>query len=825
MPNLVGIGNSQVPTNAMLGGLAYQDSVGEINIDKIKAKTSDTAVTIFVYDTRKDSDGGAWRHRTQNTSWYNEGASKIRGARKEFPSVAVIVAEATEVTIYDGDDPNLPMWMVFVAGEITAMGGAFQFWGVSTAGVVSSVAMLNGELIVGVNNGSDTGQYVGIAGANFISDSTFYRRNYEYQHVRFFYPISKRNEIQIAADGSAFKGGLGGKNVHDISMTVLPNTPIDKTTGLPTPTVAVASNGCINVISTKSDNKDPDTQVGISTILISSNDAVNEVSWMSPSRLAATAPLYYGIIEDRDIFISSSQGYLSQAAKSNYYHDGSNGTDWNYPRPIANFNANTKIVTPDHRTIISTGYNNWPNQAGLTIHQLSKNSTVDDNYGMAAHISSSYNTGYMVGDIRGSYLTDTSTDSLNDINLVSNGTFDSNINGWSGAGSGGSATISYDSGRLKLVSNNGNQHAHTTVTCEVGKKYYFQADFQGHISFHLSTQGDAGNDVGYIPYNNYGSSTTRHLFFTATQTTMYVVPYVIGTNNVGYVDNVICHLADHDRSVFGGVKDTFSGTAGLSSGLKTNGSIVRERVATGSDLVYYRNFSNTNYFSQPYNSALDFGTGDLCIMFWIRNTQNDAYDDLIARRAHNGSAYTGNGWYIQMGNDQNITLKDSVGGSRGAIDADSVANVWRHICFTRKDGYAYAYKDGRPQSTNGDDAWTENLDNSSAILTIGRGTISGSGDADKSHLALVRIGATAPSEEQIKKIFEDEKYLFQENAKCTLIGTADAPIGLAYDDTTKILHAGTGSGRSDFHRLKRINSTTTGVSNEISASNGLIAEQ
>ena len=26
MPNLVGIGNSQVPTNAMLGGLAYQDS-------------------------------------------------------------------------------------------------------------------------------------------------------------------------------------------------------------------------------------------------------------------------------------------------------------------------------------------------------------------------------------------------------------------------------------------------------------------------------------------------------------------------------------------------------------------------------------------------------------------------------------------------------------------------------------------------------------------------------------------------------------------------------------------------------------------------------
>ena len=306
---------------------------------------------------------------------------------------------------------------------------------------------------------------------------------------------------------------------------------------------------------------------------------------------------------------------------------------------------------------------------------------------------------------------------------------------------------------------------------------------------------------------------------------MYLVPYTIGTGNVSYIDNVIVQLADHDRSVFGGVKDTFSGINGLSSGLKTNGSIVREPVATGSDLVYYRNFSNTNYFSQPYNSALDFGTGDLCIMFWIKNTQNDAYDDLIHRRAHNGSAYTGNGWYIQMGNDQNITLKDSVGGTRGVIDADSVANVWRHICFTRKDGYAYAYKDGHPQSQNGDHAWTENLDNSSAILTIGRGTISGSGDADKSYLALVRIGATAPSEEQIKKIFNDEKLLFQENAKCTLYGTADAPIGIAHDDSNDILHLGTGSGRSDFRGLKRINNTTTEVTNEISASNGLIAER
>ena len=35
----------------------------------ISSSISDTAVDVFVYDTRKDSDGGAWRKRTQHTSW------------------------------------------------------------------------------------------------------------------------------------------------------------------------------------------------------------------------------------------------------------------------------------------------------------------------------------------------------------------------------------------------------------------------------------------------------------------------------------------------------------------------------------------------------------------------------------------------------------------------------------------------------------------------------------------------------------------------------------------------------------------------------------
>ena len=123
MPNLVGIGLSQVPTNSMLGGLAYQDpehaSIKDLdlkNLSQINSEIGDTAVDVFVYDTSKDSDGGAWRKRTTHTSWYNETlGTATRGTRREFPAVAVIVVETGQVNIiYDGDDPDLPMWMISV---------------------------------------------------------------------------------------------------------------------------------------------------------------------------------------------------------------------------------------------------------------------------------------------------------------------------------------------------------------------------------------------------------------------------------------------------------------------------------------------------------------------------------------------------------------------------------------------------------------------------------------------------------------------------------------------------------------------------------------
>ena len=59
---------------ALFGSLAnsVSGSLKEVDFSAIDSSITDTAVDIFVYDTSKDSDGGAWRYKTQRTSWYNE---------------------------------------------------------------------------------------------------------------------------------------------------------------------------------------------------------------------------------------------------------------------------------------------------------------------------------------------------------------------------------------------------------------------------------------------------------------------------------------------------------------------------------------------------------------------------------------------------------------------------------------------------------------------------------------------------------------------------------------------------------------------------------
>jgi len=172
------------------------------------------AVDVFVYDTSKDSDGGAWRTGAlaQASSWYNETLNTTtRGSRKEFPAVAVIVAEATKVTIYDGDDPALPMWAATSVGFTN----------------ISCVASKNGKLVLGRSGGSGAHSY------DFLKGQ-WYLRNAVYLYT--YAPSSFTGTFTGAVTDTA--GKIVNGAVNDVAMTVLPDAPIDAATGLPVPTIA-----------------------------------------------------------------------------------------------------------------------------------------------------------------------------------------------------------------------------------------------------------------------------------------------------------------------------------------------------------------------------------------------------------------------------------------------------------------------------------------------------------------------------------------------------------------------------------------------------------
>ena len=603
------------------------DIWAKLELNEIDTSIADTAVDVFVYDTSKDSDGGAWRKRCQHTSWYNETLNtSTRGSRREFPAVAVIVTEADTVTIYDGDDPSLPMWMVFNVG---------LRYSIHNSAPITSISMLNGELRVGAA-GSGGGS---LAEISFLADKSGLRINSTvYYYTR---PALSQRNTSVTTDGT-ISAGLVNREVNDVAMTVLPDAPIDPATGLPVPTIAVATDGGVSVI------KDDGTVVdSADTYAVNSvNFDANNFLWYP--RLAGSTQRY-------------SQTYAA---------DGFQGRNWQVDFPNAFAAVSTATVASNTESEVVLGTTNT-NQG---ISRLSVNPSAESN-SMVAYTTSTYNTGGMNGDIKGAFLSDT-----DDTDLVG------------------------------------------------------------------------------------------------------------GT--------------DADRSVNG-------------NDLTVNGTITRTPVATGADLVAYSGFSASNYLEQPYNSDLDFGTGDFCVMGWVTYSGGTNF---VIDRQDGASANT---------DRLNFYLTASAIGCRCDATSVSVATTFTvgvryFVAVARKSGVAYFYVNG---GLVGSAAQAGDVADASASYQL---TVAANGETkleSPTNAALLRISATAPTAEQIAKIYNDEKVLFQENAACTLYGASDAVTALAFDDSTQMLNVGTSAGRSVFQGLRRVDNTTSAVTTAISAQNGLVIEQ
>jgi len=943
MPNLVGIGNSQVPTNAMLGGLAYQDpahaNLTEVeieNIAAIKAKISHSANRIFVYDTRKDSDGGAWRKRCGRKSWYNETlGTKQRGVRKEFPSIAVLVTYNNGVVIHDGDDPSLPMWMELWQ-YVNDSSGNTEWWGGSGTG--GGIAAMNGEFAVTLGSSARV--------VNFIKDkiSVWYTPNpggnYQINHG-----IADRNKTY----SNWYKADQDYRQIvastpNEISVGVMPYTDTDTHTGLPVPTYCITTPAGTTVVeSTQAKTYDtvattggyeaqyrsvikhgrlyliadprilytydlpftqdrshgslggqsglawlsnlqssgtaastaslavtnsgdiaigtsaelllvkPNTDVGSTSHIdedkkkVASIGSVWNTGWQSGKSMLATmsttvessslAPSYGNEnLLVNGTFLHASNGWTTDLAGSNggsiqinnpagavTWTQGSNSVWLNIWQDI------TTVVGAHYEVefrVDSTNTNaNWQVHAQNTVimgYGISNGGSANS-LGKGSHYADftavGTSTRIRIRQGGGSTVTGQCGHIAVRRVLVKNGNFRYDAAGWTASNG---ATLSQEAGVLKMVGGTTDypRAVQNVSGLVVGKRYVFVGE--GHSSGHsyiITLGAGAGN-------SNSGwksSSAFRWTkYFVATATTLDITCQGSANDNITHYFN---HMSIKEVPVYD--------HSSVWRPLSVFGDVKTVPVAEGAELMAYTNITNYNagnYLMQEYvdHSWYDL-TGDFNISFWFDGTGAGTGSAIEFKWVNDSDD---NGWMIHINSLTSYFLDagwDAFSAYKQINNTSCYRDSWCKVNFVRRSNILYYYLDGvLVDSGYNMSSW--NLTKTEwhkLIIHMGR-------NSEDCKIALLNIGKAVTTDSQIWDMYREELPMFEPNSRVALVGTdtiASSGVinsnikAVAYDDSTDTLHVGTEHGRTDMNGLTVINNTTTAVTTDISASNGLIAEQ
>ena len=481
------------------------------------------------------------------------------------------MAESDTVTIYDGDDPDMPMWMVWEQAGVLS-------WASETTTTSISITALNGKFVWGTD---DRGSGI----ADFIKDDI------EIFHGPTEY-VLKDKKISSRST-SSFTTGEGYSIVHpdvkDVAMTVLPNAPIDADTGLPVPTIAVATDGGVSVI--KDDGTVISQGVGASIGYIPSN-----IDFVGTGQIIVGRDTYgNGNRHSHLIDIDNLSSTTNANAAADFVDISSYTGASNQVLPVGNMSGTGVLGLSSEEMAYVHG------NPGPLYKFINNGSTASK--GSVAKITSDYNTGWMHGDIKLATLSDTDATNVTGSELVTNGTFDSDVVGWTAI----TSTIAYSSGTMQITRSGGSGYtAYQAISTQVGATYILTATINssgstGSVYINNAVSSDPAANV----QGTNGQTVDVSLQFVAESTTSYVQFAVDSDGTSISVDNVSVRLAEPDRSVNG-------------NGLQVFGTVTKTAVATGAELVGYSGFSSSNYLQQPYNADLNFGTGSYSIMGWFK---------------------------------------------------------------------------------------------------------------------------------------------------------------------------------------------------------------
>lgn len=822
-----------------VGGLSTEQTLSDIKSQ-------------FIYDTKTDSDGGAWRYRCQQCSWYNEASSATRSSRSMFPEVALLVTTNHDFYIYDMDrhkdgTGELELWMKFEGGDSTN-----AIWHDSTSTIkVYDAKAKNGHIALAVGK-NDNESYTGYYIINMVSehierlrDTTTFRKwtaGLKYRNAADNTKAEYSNAYNISSDVHGTHTNSNTTNSTTVEPHVHHDAKVDHHTRTFIPTWAIGMGRPDQINSAG-------PLGGVLIIHGNGNRYFKEMTqnWTPMEGLCWTRQGHLAIVRDNYDYIAIDYDNVNRTGQhpsgwlgvAHMRAHASNGAGITWPQPmVARLASNGEIDTPAlnfaTKGLYSLHKSNelilWSNETGITKWWTETGWTAANM--LAAYITTKFNTGWVFGKTDAIHLCSTNTNTLGPggTNIVTNGTFASNTSGWYGD-SGCSVVHSTDDGgiaRVTTTADNTFAIAQSGVF-EVeqpdygGHKYRIQgrvkATFSGSYKFRVRA---GGSSVSWSITSGLTSGSWSNFdtgMVTADGHTLEIGSEGGNITAFDIDDIVVSEMSEPDRSMCNRPLYTK-----LTSGTS---NITRTPVATGAELVSFGNFTSTNCLRTDYTANYNF-TNEFTVMFWVKDWAAST------SLAHLGPYTTRNSktsFHLYCNNGNNYRLTATTDGSSEQlwqISNTDLPKGWQHVCFTINGGTVMGYLNGEiaPQ-TGSTGAFSGNMFSQATDqnpLYIGNGPVGGHFTGQ---VALFKLSRENIYPDEVRKVYKDELKMFQENAKITIASsnTTDQIKSGCVDQVRDTLIVGTTSHRSEFQGLVRINSKTPGVTtlNTLSACDGKVA--
>ena len=272
--------------------------------------------------------------------------------------------------------------------------------------------------------------------------------------------------------------------------------------------------------------------------------------------------------------------------------------------------------------------------------------------------------------------------------LITNGTFDSNVSGWTVTDTG--TIVRQSDGTAKVTRGSSAEVVYQDITTVVGTTYELSVDITdiggSHGQVYVKStphSGSLNTSMGYSFYTGTYKGT-----FTADTTTTRIYLYAHPSGYTSY-DNVSVKattIRDYHADIKGsGTNKTLTPAGGAG---------VRNPNGAGGDHVngYYGSAlhfdGSGDYLQIPHSEDFNMGTGDFTLECWINSIDDSDYQGIFSSYNYDNAQVT-----FQLSNSGVLRFVNPTAISPTG-SSDLQTGQWNHIVMERYNGRLYGYVNG-----------------------------------------------------------------------------------------------------------------------------------